>query len=129
MSRNSLDHLGDLQRAVIEVVWELGEGSVHDVRKQLGRKNLAYTTVLTALQNLEKAGWLEHRTEGKSYVYVPTRTRDEASAGAVQRFLKRVFDGDAVAMLQHLIREGDLSEESLGEVRKMIEDKRREMRR
>lgn len=129
MSRNSLDSLGDLQRAVIEVVWKLGEGSVHDVRKQLGRENLAYTTVLTALQNLEKAGWLSHRTEGKSYIYVPMRTRTEASAGAVQRFLKRVFDGDAVAMLQHLIREGDLSEENLGEVRKMIEDRRREMRR
>ncbi len=130
MSRTSLDSLGELQRAVMEVVWKRGEASVHDVRAQLGkRKELAYTTILTTLQKLEKAGWLAHRSEGKSYVYRPTRSREQAGAGSVKRFLKHVFEGDAVAMFQHLIREGDLSEGDLREVRKMIEDKRKEMRR
>ena len=128
MSRTSLDSLGELQRAVMEIVWTRGEASVHDVREQLSkRKELAYTTILTTLQKLEKAGWLGHRTEGKSYVYLPTRSREQAGAGSVKRFLKQVFEGDAVAMFQHLIREGDLNEEDLREVRKMIEEKRKEM--
>ncbi|MBN1360178.1 MAG: BlaI/MecI/CopY family transcriptional regulator [Sedimentisphaerales bacterium] len=130
MSRTSLDSLGELQRAVMEVVWKRGEASVHDVRERLSRqKELAYTTILTTLQKLEKAGWLSHRSEGKSYIYVPTRSREQAGAGSVRRFLKQVFEGDAVAMFQHLIRESDLSEEDLGEVRKMIEEKRKEMRK
>lgn len=130
MSRIAIDNLGQLQRAVMEVVWERGEASVHEVRDQLGRqKQLAYTTILTTMQKLEKTGWLGHRSEGKSYVYFPTRSREQAGAGSVKRFLKRVFDGDAVAMFQHLIREGDLSEDDLSEVRKMIEDKRKEMRK
>ena len=79
MSGKLLDDLGQLQRAVIEVVWELGEASVHQVRKRLSsKKKLAYTTVLTAMQKLEKAGWLRHRTQGKSYIYLPTWTREEA---------------------------------------------------
>jgi BlaI family penicillinase repressor len=130
MSRISLDSLGELQRAVMDVVWARGEATVHDVREQLSkRKELAYTTILTTLQKLEKAGWLGHRSEGKSYVYLPTRSREQAGAGSVKRFLKQVFEGDAVAMFQHLIREGDLSEEDLREVRKMIEEKRKEMRK
>jgi BlaI family transcriptional regulator, penicillinase repressor len=130
MSRISIDDLGELQRAVMETVWQCGEASVHQVRDNLAaRKKLAYTTILTTLQKLEKLGWLEHRAEGKSYVYFPTRSREQAGAGSVKRFLKRVFDGDAVAMFQHLIREGDLSEGDLSEVRKMIEDKRKEMRK
>jgi predicted transcriptional regulator len=130
MSRTSLDNLGELQRAVMEIVWARGEASVHDVRERLSkRKELAYTTILTTLQKLEKAGWLGHRSEGKSYVYVPTRSREQAGAGSVKRFLKQVFEGDAVAMFQHLIRESDLSEEDLREVRKMIEEKRKEMRK
>ncbi len=130
MSRTSLDNLGELQRAVMEVVWQRGEASVHDVRRQLSRrKELAYTTILTTLQKLEKAGWLVHRNEGKSYVYVPTRSREQAGAGSVKRFLKQVFEGDAVAMFQHLIREGNLSEQDLREVRGMIEEKRKEMRK
>ena len=129
MDRQSLDSLGELQRAVMEVVWRRGEASVHDVLRELSRrKKLAYTTVLTVLQKLEKAGWLEHRNEGKSYIYLPTASREEAGAGSVRGFLKRVFEGDAVAMFQHLIRESDLSDEELGELRAMIDDKRKERR-
>jgi BlaI family penicillinase repressor len=130
MDRMSIDALGDLQRAVMEVLWERGEASVHEVRDHLGRrKTLAYTTILTTLQKLEKAGWLGHRAEGKSYVYFPVRSRDEAGAGSVRRFVKQVFGGDAVALFQHLIRESDLNEEDLQEVRGMIEEKRREMKK
>jgi BlaI family penicillinase repressor len=129
MDRQSLDSLGQLQRAVMEVVWRRGEVSVHDVLRELGpRKKLAYTTVLTVLQKLEKAGWLAHRHEGKSYVYTPTASREEAGAGSVRGFLKRVFEGDAVAMFQHLIRESDLSDAELGELRALIDEKRKERR-
>lgn len=130
MSRISIDDLGELQRAVMEILWQRGEASVHQVRDRLkSDKELAYTTILTTLQKLERLGWLDHRAEGKSYVYFPTRSREQAGAGSVKRFLKRVFDGDAVAMFQHLIREGDLSEDDLCDVRKMIENKRKEMRK
>jgi BlaI family transcriptional regulator, penicillinase repressor len=130
MDRLSIDTLGELQRAVMDVLWEKGEASVHEVRDRLGRrKALAYTTILTTLQKLEKAGWLRHRAEGKSYVYFPARSRDEAGAGSVRQFLKQVFEGDAVAMFQHLIRESDLTEEDLQEVRGMIETKRKEMQK
>jgi len=127
MGKASLDSLGELQRAVLEIVWERGEVSVHDVLRRLDhRKRLAYTTALTVLQKLEKAGWLEHRSEGKSYIYTPAVSREQAGAGSVRGFLKRVFEGDAVAMFQHLIRESDLSDDELRELRRMIDEKRKE---
>jgi predicted transcriptional regulator len=43
-------------------------------------------------------------------------------------FIKRVFDGDAVLMFQHLIRQSKLSEQELYELRKMIDQKRKEMK-
>jgi BlaI family penicillinase repressor len=126
MTHKSLDDLGQLQRAVLETVWALGEATVHQAGKQLGRRRqLAYTTVLSAMQKLEKAGWLRHRAEGKTYIYTPTRSRQEADAGSLRGFLQRVFAGDAVALFQHLIRESDLSDEELGTLRKMIEEKRK----
>jgi BlaI family penicillinase repressor len=129
MDKPALDSLGDLQRAVMEVVWRRGEASVHDVLKELGRRRKpAYTTVLTVLQKLEKAGWLTHRAEGKSYIYIPRASREEAGAGSVRGFLQRVFEGDAVAMFQHLIRESNLSEEELRELRALIDEKRKERR-
>ena len=130
MSGKLLDDLGELQRAVIEVVWELGEASVHQVRKQLAlKKKLAYTTVLTAMQKLEKAGWLRHRNEGKTYVYIPTRSREEAGASSVRKFLERMFDGNALLMFQHLMRQSKLSDNELRELRNMIDEKRRETKK
>jgi BlaI family penicillinase repressor len=130
MKRKSLDDLGALQRAVLETVWELGQANVHQVRERLGRgKQLAYTTVLSAMQKLEKAGWLDHRAEGKSYVYFATQSRQQAGAGSLRRVLKQVFEGDAVSMFQHLIRESNLSVEELNELKRMIEQKEQEGRR
>jgi len=127
MERKSLDDLGELQRAVLDTTWDLGEANVHQIRERLTKKKkLAYTTVLSAMQKLEKAGWLDHRAEGKTYIYFPTISRERAGAGSVRSLLKRVFAGDAMAMFQHLIRESDLSDEELGELRKMIEEKRKE---
>lgn len=130
MGKKSLDDLGELQRAVIEIIWDLEQASVHQVRERLARtKKLAYTTVLTTMQKLEKAGWLCHRAVGKSYVYRPTRTREEAGARSVRRFVNRIFDGDAVLMFQHLMRESKLTDAELAELRKLINQKRKERQR
>lgn len=127
MSKKSLDHFGQLQRAVIEIVWELGEASVRQVWKRLClKKELAYTTVLTAMQRLERAGWLKHRVEGKKNVYLPTRTRAQAGAKSVQKFIHRMFNGNALIMFRQLVEQGELSDDELGELQKLINKKRKE---
>ena len=81
MKGKSLDQLGELQRQVLEIIWELGRATVHQVRDQLAEdRNLAYTTILTTMQKLEKAGLLTHERRGKIYVYQPTQSR--ANVGA-----------------------------------------------
>ena len=130
MSKQSLDHFGQLQRAVIEVVWELGEASVRQVLKRLCRnRELAYTTVLTAMQRLERAGWLKHRVEGKKHVYLPTRTRAQAGAGSVQKFVQRVFDGNAHLLFRQLVEEDALSDDELEELQQLINKKREDRRK
>jgi predicted transcriptional regulator len=126
MSRESIDDLGELQKAVMEAVWELGEGTVQQVRDRLDREpQPAYTTVLSVMQKLEKAGWLSHRPEGRSYVYLPTRSRDEAGASALRTFIDRAFRGDPLLLFQRLLDDKRLSESDLAEIKRMIDQKRR----
>jgi len=130
MSMKTIDHFGELQRAVIEVVWELDEATVRQVWKRLCRKKeLAYTTVLTAMQRLERAGWLRHRVEGKRHVYLPTRTRAQAGAGSVRKFVQRMFNGNALLLFRQLVEEGELSNQELQELQKLINKKRKERRK
>jgi predicted transcriptional regulator len=127
MSKQPLDRLGQLQRAVIETIWEFGEATVRQVWRRLSRdRELAYTTVLTAMQRLEQAGWLRHRLEGKKNVYTPTRTRQQAGIKSVQTFIKQMYEGSSYLMFQHLIDEGELSDDELKKLRKLIDSKRKE---
>jgi predicted transcriptional regulator len=126
MARKSIDALGALQRAVMETVWELGEATVGQVRERLEREpQPAYTTILSVMQKLEKAGWLSHRAEGRSYVYVPTRSRDEAGTSTLRTFIDRVFLGDPMLLFQRLLEDEKLSDDDLSRLRKMIDRKRR----
>ncbi len=127
MEKKSLDHFGQLQRAVIEVVWELGEATVRQVWTRLCRKKeLAYTTVLTAMQRLERAGWLKHRVDGRKHVYLPTKTRAQAGAGSVRKFVQRMFNGNALVLFRQLVEEGELNDDELQELQQLINQKRKE---
>ena len=127
MSNKSLDHFGQLQRAVIEVVWELVEATVRQVWTRLCRKKeLAYTTILTAMQRLERDGWLKHRVDGRKHIYLPTRTRAQAGAGSVKKFVQRMFDGNALMLFRQLVEEGELSDKELRELQQLINQKRKE---
>jgi len=128
MSRKAMDHLGSLQKAVMDTVWEQGEATVQQVLDRLGRdKPPADTTILSAMQKLEKAGWLKHREEGRTYVYQPTRSREEEGKNSLRKFVDRVFDGDALLLFQHLLEDQDLSTEDLAALKKMIDQRRKEM--
>ncbi len=127
MARASIDRLGALQKAVMESVWELGEATVQQVRDHLNREPLpAYTTVLSVMQKLEKAGWLSHRAEGRSYIYPPIRSRQEAGATSLRTFIERVFSGDPLLLFQHLLEDEELSDGDLKTLKTMIDKRRKD---
>ncbi len=127
MARTSIDRLGTLQRAVMEAVWELREATVQDVRDRIKRRpQPAYTTILSVMQKLEKAGWLTHRSEGRSYVYLPVRSREEAGATSLRTFIERVFSGDRLLLFQHLLKDEDLSDQDLKALKTMIDRRRKD---
>jgi BlaI family penicillinase repressor len=124
---SDIDDLGDLQRDVMEHLWKRGEGTVQQVRAALGhRGELAYTTVLATLQKLEMKGWLTHRAQGRTYVYAPARSRRSAGGSSVRSFVQRVFNGDRVALIQHLMDDRALSAKELAELQKLIDAKKKE---
>jgi BlaI family penicillinase repressor len=127
MARKALDELGHLQVAIIEALWRLGEGTVQQVIATMGRrKKPAYTTILSAMQKLEKAGWLKHRTEGRTYVYRPVLSRNEEGRRSLRKFLRQVFAGDRLALFQHLLDDGALGDAELAAFQKLIDQRRKE---
>src|SRR5690606_4921464 len=96
--------LGELEAAVMNVLWHAGEPlKVRDVRERLDTgRPLAYTTVMTVLDNLHRKGWARRSRLGKAYHYAPALTREEAATRALREILDS--SGDAEAVLLHFAR-------------------------
>jgi BlaI family transcriptional regulator, penicillinase repressor len=125
MDRKSLDQLGKLQRAVMEVLWDKGEATVREVLEALGSRKLAYTTVLSVMQKLDKLGWIRHRSDKNTHVFMARRTRHTESHYSLQQLIRRVFQGDKLLAFQQLLAEETLKPEELAALAKMIKDKER----
>ena len=126
MSRKSIHDLGELQKAIMETVWALGEATARQVLERVSKKKpLAYTSVLSIMQRLENMGWLKHREEGRAYVYQPAESRKDESIRSLRKFIDRVFHGKSALLFQHLLEDEELSAEELESLRKLIEKKRR----
>ena len=102
----------DRELDVKRVLWELGSGTVAEVRERLPA-DLAYTTVLTILRNLEGKGFVRHEEEGKAHRYFPLVARQAAERSAVARLVDRLFQGSPELLLTRLVDDHELSPEQL----------------
>lgn len=128
--KTSIHGLGQLQAETMEIVWSLGEATVSQVHERiLKRRKVTYTTVLVALQKLEKKGWLKTRREGRANVYEPLRSREAASGNVLKDLLKQAFGGNPQVLLSQLLDEHPMSGEELDELKKMIDQKRKEKKK
>ena len=92
-----------LELTCLRALWRLGEGTVHDVRKAVSKERvLAYTTVMTLLDRLEKRGCVARRKPGRSYVYRPKVSRDAMREHALKQLTDGFFDGSADALLRYI---------------------------
>ena len=92
-----------LELLCLRALWRLGEGTVHDVRKAVSKERvLAYTTVMTLLDRLEKRGFAARRKPGRSYLYRPKVSRDAMREHALKHLLDGFFDGSPDALLNFL---------------------------
>lgn len=92
-----------LERACLNTLWRLGEGTVRQVRDMLASEHsLAYTTVLTVLDRLARKGLVERRLAGRRYIYRPALSRDEVRRAAVRDLLQGYFDGSLEELLAFL---------------------------
>jgi predicted transcriptional regulator len=94
---------GDLEAVIMDRVWERGEPvTVRELFDELSaERTIAYTTVMSTMDNLHRKGWLDRVKEGKAYRYTVTASREEYSARLMQEAL--ADGGDAEVVLTHFI--------------------------
>jgi BlaI family penicillinase repressor len=118
--------LTDQELEIMKVVWQRGSATVRDVYEDLlTRRRIAYTTVMTMMGILEQKGHLRKSADERAYVYTPAQPQREVVGNMVQEFVKRVFNGSVTPLLVHLVENKNISKEELGEISKLLKDRRR----
>src|ERR1700679_559273 len=134
--------LTKLELQIMQVIWKLGAGSAGDANGAAGSKNacsvkgacsvkevqeglpqpLAYTTVQTMLNILERKGKLKRKLRGRAYVYSATVTEAKASRHAVRDLVDRMFGGSADELVMSLIKNRQIDPKRIAELSRRIEE-------
>jgi len=118
--------LGDLQHAIMSILWARGEATSSDVHEALREeRGLAFTTIATMLRKMEDKGIVVHRSLGRQFVYRPTVSEDQVRRSMVGELVERLFSGDPKALVAHLVSENEIDAGELEELRRRLAPGRR----
>jgi predicted transcriptional regulator len=103
---------GDLEAVIMQLVWDReGAVTVRELFDELRQERaIAYTTVMSTMDNLHRKGWLDRVKDGKAYRYTATASREEYSARLMREAL--AGGGDTEAVLSHFVAQMDGEESS-----------------
>lgn len=107
---------------VARVVWELGQATVRQVADALpSDRKLDFFTVQTYLRRLAAKGYLITKREGRANVYRPRVRPKRVLKEIVDGFLNQAFNGEAMPLLQHLVREHRLTDQEIAVLKQTLD--------
>jgi predicted transcriptional regulator len=122
--------LGNLEREVMDVVWQTDQTTVREVHAVLPRR-VAYTTVMTTLDRLFKKGFVARSRAGRAFVYRALRTQQQTEAAVASGMVSGFLSGSAampiLSNLVDAVGSQDDGVDLLNALEEMVRDKRRRM--
>lgn len=114
--------LTEAELRLMKILWRRGESAVTDLVAAMPEgETLAYNSVLTTIRILEQKGYVEHRQEGRAFIYRPCVEEQEASRSEIRHVLGRFFGNSREQLLLSLLGDEEISPEELKRLRQAIE--------
>jgi BlaI family transcriptional regulator, penicillinase repressor len=121
MGEREKDTLTKLELQIMQVIWRQGASNVGAVQAGL-EQQLAYTTVQTMLNILQRKGKLKRKLRGRAYEYSATVTEARASGHAVRDLVDRMFGGSSEELVMSLIKSRQIDAKKIAELSKRLEE-------
>jgi BlaI family transcriptional regulator, penicillinase repressor len=122
VARNKSATLTEAELRIMNVLWERGSATVHEVLESLSAKQpLAYNSVLTIVRILEKKGYVKHIKDRRAHVYTPQVAREDATRSEVRRLVSRFFGNSHEMLVLNILEDKGIDAEELDRVRQLLE--------
>ena len=106
---------------IVQAVWDLESASVGAVYEHLARnKTIDYATVQTYLRRLEQKGYVRTRRVGRNKLYCPRVSRQRVVGQMIDDFVNQLFDGQVLALMQHLIQDRGITPAEVAQLRRTL---------
>jgi predicted transcriptional regulator len=112
-----------LELKIMQVIWKLGKCTVSAVQAEL-KPALAYTTVQTMLNILERKGKLERELEGRAYVYSARVTEEKALGQSLRDVIDRLFGGSSEELVMSLLKSRQIDARRLAKLSEQFNKKK-----
>ena len=122
--RNAGEGFTPLELEVMKALWAEGPATVQEVQRRVAEtRDLAYNTVQTVLNILHRKGKVARQSEQRAYVYRALVSREQASQGALQSLVDRLFGGRPEDLVLSMVKNRQLTSEQLAELQRLVEEK------
>lgn len=122
MARSTSATLTEAELRIMNVLWQKGSATVHEVLEGLPPKPaLAYNSVLTIIRILEKKGYVKHVKDKRAHVFIPQVDRKDATRSEVRRLVSRFFGNSHELLVLNLLEDKSIDAEELDRMRQMLE--------
>ena len=118
-------HMNTLTKAeeqVMQILWDKKEGFVKDLLQHFPEPKPAYNTVSTIIRILEKKGFVDHRSFGKSHQYYPLMSKEQYRNERFSSLMKDYFNNSMQQVLSHFGKSGSVNMKEADEIIKMMEE-------
>lgn len=112
------------EEQIMQILWQMGQGLVKEIREQFENPKPARNTVSTVIRILEKKGYVSHHSSGNVHVYYPLVKKEEYSRSQLFGLMKNYFNNSFPAMASFFAKEKDLT---LKELEELLDQTRKEL--
>lgn len=113
--------LTEAELRLMKILWRRGTSTVGDLVSAMpDGEALAYNSVLTTVRILEQKGYVEHRQEGRAFLYTPCVGEHEASRSEIRNTLQRFFGNSRERLLLSLLGDAEVTPEELARLKAAI---------
>lgn len=113
------------EEEVMQMLWELEEASVKDIVERMPEPKPAYNTVSTIVRILESKEVVDHRKQGKGYIYFPLIKKEQYSQSSLQKLMNGYFEGSFKSLVSAFVKNNDVNTQELDEILQLIQKEKK----
>ena len=121
MARTKSATLTEAELRIMNVLWDKGSATVHEVQQTLPAPALAYNSVLTIIRILESKGYVKHIKDKRAHVYTAKVGRQDATRFEIRHLVSRFFGNSEERLVLNILEEQSIDAEELDRLRQLLE--------